>query len=511
MAKFPIQQAPERLGVTPTTAVRAGLDVSAAIPPDVIPIGEAEIGQAVVGIGGTLMDLGAKWDLINAKTQLGESSIAASDAINKYFLELEGNDNPETYGENLNRLFEELTMLAPANRTAAGIYNKKLAAQQLTIGKQTRDMARKKIKSKAQATDFLLLQTGDFVTYKASIINGVKLGVYTATEGQKLLDDADKERDKKEKDDTLGMALTKRDKEGVLIVDEANEIVNGSDILNVNEKIDLLNQITNRFNQEKNQRDIQFRNRMGEEAERLGKLLVDGELIEQEMDEIDLGGVGEQKSQEETFKRKWKKIYQDSLKTRTTDPKIRNDLLSGTYEISSGAKTKQQVQDEITEQIKNLDDKDFSMLWSRTEQEFKSWRAAQMTKTVREIRSQIVTIDESTMEKMIGILRGEALEEVQTRRQAEEDKYAEAVFELEAWLEEHPEPTRDDFYKEKRRILRDYRNKTAEQIRQGRAEFKEIQTTQPTEEQLKSQAAATDDVNERKRIYEQGRELGYWK
>jgi hypothetical protein len=199
----------------------------------------------------------------------------------------------------------------------------------------------------------------------------------------------------------------------------------------------------------------------------------------------------------------------------TTIPRIRSDLLSRTYEIATGTRTKQQVQQELLEHRytqRTLNDTDFGMLWNRAEQEFKSWRAAQMTKTLREIRSQIITIDESTMERMAALFRpGKELDQLLANRQQDEDKYAEAVFEMENWLEDNPQPTRDEFYKQKRRILRDYRNKTAEQIRQGRAEFKEIQTIQPTEEQLKAQAAATDDENERKRIYEQGRELGYWK
>ena len=356
MAKFPITRAPEELRVTPTTAVRAGLDVSAVMPPAVLPTGAGAIGEAIAGIGGAIFDLGVKWDLINAKTQLGESSVAASDAINKYFLELEGNNDPETYGERLNQLFEELTTFAPTNRTAAGIYNQNLARQRLTLGKQTRDAARKKIESKAQATDFLLFQkakeTGDFTAYKASIINGVKLGVYTANEGETRLDDADGERDKKEKNDTLDMALTQRDEEGVLIIDKANEIVNGSDILNADEKTDLLNQITNRANQEKNQRDIQFRNRMGEEAERLGKLLVDGELIEQEMDEIDLGGIGEQKIAEEEFKSKWKKILRDTV-TRpeplVSDNNVYDSLVVGSELVERGAKSPAEWETEFAE------------------------------------------------------------------------------------------------------------------------------------------------------------------
>lgn len=197
-----------------------------------------------------------------------------------------------------------------------------------------------------------------------------------------------------------------------------------------------------------------------------------------------------------------------------TDGKVNGDLLTDVYNISIGATTKTKFQQKLLQARyinRKLDDTDFDSLWLKSETEFKSWRGAQLQKSLRAIRAQVVTIDESTMERMIGILQGKALEEVRTRRQEEEDKYAEAVKEMDDWLAANPEPTRDEFYKQQRRLLRDYRNKTAEQIRQGRAEFKEIQTTQPTEEQLKAQAAATNDASERKRIYEQGRELGYWR
>ena len=356
MAKFSITRAPERLGVKPTTAVRAGLDVSEVIPPDVVPTGAEEIGRAVAGLGGAVFDLGVRFDVIEAKTQLSESLVTAADAEVEFLLGLEGNDEPRTYGTELQKLYDNIDNLAPTNRRALRIYNQKMANKKVSLALRTQKLAKQKQESKSQAADFLLLQkakeTGDFTTYKASIINGVKLGVYTAKQGEELLDDADKERDKKEKNDTLDMALTKRDEEGVLIVDEANEIITGSDILNADEKIDLLNQITNRANQEKNQRDLQFRNRIGEEAERLGKLLADGELIEQEMDEIDLGGVGEQKTQEETFKRKWKKILRDTI-TRpeplVSDNNTYDSLVVGSGLVERGTKSPAEWETEFAE------------------------------------------------------------------------------------------------------------------------------------------------------------------
>ena len=337
MAKFPIQRAPEKLGVVPTTAVRAGLDVRT---------GGQELAGAIAGLGGAIVNLGLRWDLINAKTQLAESDINAADTINKYFLELQENNDPETYGEKFNQLFNELGTLTPKNRRAAGVYGQHLAQHKLTIGRQTLDAARKKTESNAQSADFLLLQkakeNGNFSKYKASVIGNVKLGVYSAKEGEALLDDADKERDIKEKNDVFGIALSQRNDEGVLNVEGANEIINKSELLTASEKADLLNQITNRSIQEKNQRDEAFDNRAGQTTEGWFKSLEEGTLTDNEIVATDLQAVGEQKTSEVTLKRQWQKILRDTIKL--TEPLVSNEsvydsLVVGSEQVERGTKS----------------------------------------------------------------------------------------------------------------------------------------------------------------------------
>lgn len=337
MAKFPIERAREEVGITPTTAVRADIDVST---------GEEMIGRAISGAGRAILDLGIKYDLINAKTELAQSDISAADVTNKYFLELEANDDPETYGEKLNDLFAKLEKLAPSNRRARRIYNQNLASSVLTVGRQTRALAKAKYISKAQNVDFLLLQkakeNGDFTKYKASIINGVRLQVYSAKEGERLLDEADRERDIKEKNDTLGIALTQRTDEGILIVTEANNIINKSELLNANEKNDLLNQITNRSIQERNARDGQFANRMGDAAGTFGPALDEGTLTDAMIEATDLESVGDQKTKEQAFKQKWKGLLRDTMKRTepfVTDNKFYDSLTVGSELVERGTKS----------------------------------------------------------------------------------------------------------------------------------------------------------------------------
>jgi hypothetical protein len=237
-ATFPIVRTQRTLPGR-STAVRAN------IPTDT---GQGLIGEAVASVGGAVSDLGVKFDLIQARSQLSESTVAASDIENAFFLELQGNNDPETYGESMEKLFADIDTLAPKNEKAAAMYNQQMAGRKLAIAKKTREGAQDKVISNAQSADFLLLQkakeTGDFIPYKASIINGVKLGVYTAKEGEALLDDADIEAVESNKNAVLSQALEQVDSEGEFDPNLAEKIIEESE-LDADQKIDLFNQTKN--------------------------------------------------------------------------------------------------------------------------------------------------------------------------------------------------------------------------------------------------------------------------
>jgi hypothetical protein len=87
-ARFPIQRAPEKLGVVPTTAVRANLDVRT---------GGQELAGAIAGFGGAIANLGMKYYDIQATTQRSWAERLAVEEMNRLSLSFEGNLDPETY------------------------------------------------------------------------------------------------------------------------------------------------------------------------------------------------------------------------------------------------------------------------------------------------------------------------------------------------------------------------------------------------------------------------------
>ena len=119
MAKFPITRAPEELGVTPTTAVRARLDVPVSPVAPVIPTGEEEIGRAIAGLGGALADLGIKYDITQAETQLSEFQRKANEEIDRLALSFNTNLDPETYRAEYKKSVDAIHFLMPSNRRAA--------------------------------------------------------------------------------------------------------------------------------------------------------------------------------------------------------------------------------------------------------------------------------------------------------------------------------------------------------------------------------------------------------
>ncbi len=352
---FPARQ---ELGVTPSTAVRANIDVRGTGGTG------GAIGQAVIDVGTESIKLGRRFELIEAKTQLSESTVQSADEINRFFLELQGNDDPNTYGDEFNKLTERINAFAPKNSNAARVFNQNMATRSITLAKQTRTAAKDKHMQQAQAQDFLLLQKAkdsgepaDFGSYKAAVINGVKLGVYTAKEGESLLDDTDKEIEQAQKNTVFGIALSQRDEEGVLDTKAADTLVDASG-LDENDKTDIRNQVENRSNQEKNRRDDAFKARTGEEDARLSELLLENQLTDQEIDLVDLESVGKQK----TFEKNWKANWKEDLRKinilsepASSVESVYDDLVVGSELVERGLKSPAEWETEFRDAWANGD------------------------------------------------------------------------------------------------------------------------------------------------------------
>ena len=124
MAKFPIQRAPEKLGVVPTTAVRADIDVRT---------GDREIAGAIAGFGGAIANLGMKYYNIQAATQLSRAERLAVEEMNRLSLSFEGNLDPETYlreYESSLKTIQTSTSAVLTNRRAAANFGLFLNSRQ---------------------------------------------------------------------------------------------------------------------------------------------------------------------------------------------------------------------------------------------------------------------------------------------------------------------------------------------------------------------------------------------
>ena len=178
MAKFPIQRAPEKLGVVPTTAVRADLDVRT---------GGQELAGAVAGVGGAIANLGLRWDLMQASTQLNEAKMKAKQEHTRLMLALPGLEPDEHAKEYENSLKVQQGFM-PTNRRAADAYRKLLndfaPQQELNV----ENFTKAKLKDNFRAIGFGMqqeaIQDGNFVDYYAHLSAGERVifSAYTAEE-----------------------------------------------------------------------------------------------------------------------------------------------------------------------------------------------------------------------------------------------------------------------------------------------------------------------------------------
>jgi hypothetical protein len=349
MGTFPGGIQRSQRGLTASSGnVRAGFDPST---------GAGAVGQAVAGLGlegakvikdrqreQAIKD--QKLSILNSKTELTQGKLQSSNAEREFFDKLSVNDDVSTYGTEINTLFGTLDSLTPKDPAAAAAYGSLLATKKLTIAREVRDAKEVKIKDLSKKADFLLLQTAkdsgelkDFTEYKAAIISGVKLDAYTPEQGEALLDDADKEIKQAHKNTVLGLASSQRGEDGMIDTKAADEEIEASG-LDVNDQVDLKNQIENEHNREIKRSNEQFADRTGEEDARLNELLLNTQLTDQEIDLVDLGAVGDQKTVEKNFKANWKK---DLHKINAlSEPGVSNEsiydsLVAGSASVERGA------------------------------------------------------------------------------------------------------------------------------------------------------------------------------
>lgn len=191
MAKFPLTRAPERLGVTPTTAVRAGLDVPVSPVPEAIPTGEEAIGRAVAGFGGAMVDLGVKYDITQGETQLSEFQRKVNEEIYRVALSFNTNLDPETYRADYKKSLDLIHSWMPSNRRAARgaqiWLNAKEPAWLADVDKARFNRANDNWMAELFTKQTSIGQTGQMGSFPAFIAEGVKAGRIDKSDAVEIL------------------------------------------------------------------------------------------------------------------------------------------------------------------------------------------------------------------------------------------------------------------------------------------------------------------------------------
>lgn len=175
MGNFNIQRARGTLSGK-GTQVRANVDVRT---------GGQQVAQAVSGLGGSIADLGLRWDLMEADTQLNEAKMKAKQEHIRLMLALPGIE-PEKHAEEYDKSLELQQSFMPKNRRAASSYGKLLndfaPQQQLNVERATKA----KLKDNMRAIGFNsqqdAIESGNFKEYFKHLEIGKIMGVYDAEE-----------------------------------------------------------------------------------------------------------------------------------------------------------------------------------------------------------------------------------------------------------------------------------------------------------------------------------------
>ena len=156
--------------------VRADIDVRT---------GGEQIARAVSGIGGAMANLGLRWDLMEASTQLNEAQMKSEQEHNRLMLELPGLE-PSEHAKAYEKSLKVQQSLTPENKRAASAYGQYLNDFTARRDKSVTDATKAKLKDNKRAVGFIMqqeaIQTGNTKKYFTHLEEGKLLGVYDAEE-----------------------------------------------------------------------------------------------------------------------------------------------------------------------------------------------------------------------------------------------------------------------------------------------------------------------------------------
>lgn len=237
MAKFGLTRARQELGFTPSTAVRADIDTRT---------GKGAVAAAVAELGGAVVDLGLKYDLKQANTELSEYQRLVGESNVRRNIEIANELDPNKHDEIFKRFSDQQKALFPANpraEQAATIWDNRQAPRQLELlveGKRARveDNWRAELFNKQTAVK----TSGDMGDFEAFLARGIIIDQNDPTETGRPLDKKEAARILA---DTRKMAEvgTITNLYGVGDFNEAKKAAKASKLLTPRERESLLNTI----------------------------------------------------------------------------------------------------------------------------------------------------------------------------------------------------------------------------------------------------------------------------
>jgi len=152
---------------------------------------QGQVWQAVTQLGGTVMDLGQRFALMQADTQFSDAKLKARQEINRLSMELEKNPDSDTYQKALNDSISKLWTFQPKNGVAAREYEKWINGMIPTMEGAVNESRRRREITNFKAMGIKIFNEGNMTEYRTHILKGKAIGAYEADDAEILLHDAD--------------------------------------------------------------------------------------------------------------------------------------------------------------------------------------------------------------------------------------------------------------------------------------------------------------------------------
>lgn len=299
--------------------------------------------------------------------------------------------------------------------------------------------------------------------------------------------------------------------------------------LNPSEKQRLKDEAERKLSQIKKQTDEQLETQQEQDRDKLNDALNAGTLT---YGMIDVSSLDEK---EQRQYRGWMIQETDRIakgEVIATDQKTRADLYTMALDIWRGTVSKKEFDESVNEarfgKEPTIDDDAYKSLTTTAATTLKSAQAEALRRADTEAGRLIVDYrEESAAQRFISdVMKGLKPDkaklfeqEFNERRKLQFWFLSQYNKAMRDWITENPDKVGKDFYQYSEMLKHQYWNTSMDEIERRRARAGKrvgidkysISQPKPTAEELKRDAASTNDLELRRQIYEYGKTLGYWK